>query len=99
MSPSQEQIADLVGVPVGTYVNWEIGRALPPKLSRDRLEDVFRALESGGELTLGLDVTPKVLKTLQEKAKSEGKSVEQVASDILQAIFGILTFLAIWPNL
>ncbi len=91
-NPSQEQVAALVGVPAGTYVNWELGRSMPPKLSRDKLDEVFRALESGGDLRLGLDVTPETLAKLKQRAEEEGKTVEEVASGIFKAIYGLLIF-------
>lgn len=40
----QVEAAELVGVPVGTYRNWEQGRALPNSFTR---EEVSRILKRG----------------------------------------------------
>jgi len=88
--PSQEQIAALVGVPVGTYVNWERGRSMPPTLSRKRLEEVFLAIEQGKDLKLGVTVSDETFNMLRARAKKEGKTVEEIAGKILRQIFGLL---------
>lgn len=41
-------------------------------------------------MKLGLDVTPEAFAKLQARAKAEGKSVEQVASEIFRVIFGCI---------
>lgn len=85
---SLSQIAKEVGVPKPTYANWEIGRSAPNKVMLEKIQQVFQRLE--GASFLSIPVSKETYLRVSEKARRDGKSPEDVAAELLRAIFGCI---------
>lgn len=69
-----EAIAIAIGVPKGTYANWEHGRANPSRAAQQKLEDCLYSLEHAGVVKLRIPLDPEVRQNLETKAKKQGIS-------------------------
>lgn len=83
LSLTMEAIAIAIGVPKGTYANWEHGRANPSRAAQQKLEDCLYSLEHAGVVKLRIPLDPEVRQNLEAKAKKQGITVEELAAKIL----------------
>jgi transcriptional regulator with XRE-family HTH domain len=92
---NQREMADLVGVPHGTYANWEKGRSSPRHVLLEKLQRVISDLENGKGTSLTIQLSTEEYRQLTEKAERQGKSIDDVISDMKRVWLSLLIFAAI----
>ena len=87
---TQKELAGIVGVPHGTYVNWELGRSKPRHVLLEKLETVLTNLEQGKGTSLTISLSKEEYRQLSEKAERQGKAIDEVIEDMKKAWLGLL---------